>query len=218
MNIIQLTKKGLPYGIFLLKKLYWCYKLNRHNNFNCKGRLLNSSISMRGVNNSIDIATGVELRNTTIIIKGNNNTIKIKNNTRFTEGGKIRIEDDSNSLTIGQNCIFSDAFFSIADRTKIEIGNECLISSNVIFRTTDSHSIIDVNTNQRINPGKDIIVGNHCWVGYGVTILKGTKIYSDCIIGNGSIVAGSTILTGSIAVGIPVKIIKNNITWRYERI
>ena len=137
----------------------------------------------------------------------------------ITEGGIIRIEDSYNTVDIKNNVMISNAFFSVADtKTSIQIGENSLISSNVIFRTSDSHSILSQITNKRINPGKDISIGKHCWIGYGVTILKGTVIEDNSIIGTHSVVSGTKVPNNCCAVGIPAKVIKTNVYWVKERI
>lgn len=123
------------------------------------------------------------------------------------------------SIIMGRNNRIIDAFLTTADNgTSMTIGNSCLFSANVIVRTSDSHSIIDSTTKQRINYGRNVSIGNMVWVGYGVTILKGSVIGDNTAIGTESLVSGSQIPPNSIAVGIPAKIVKSNVEWDYVRI
>lgn len=57
---------------------------------------------------------------------------------------------------------------------------------------------------------KPIEIGERTFVGVGATILPGVTIGSDCIIGAGSIVS-KNIPNGSLAVGVPAKIIRNGL-------
>lgn len=59
---------------------------------------------------------------------------------------------------------------------------------------------------------KDIIIGNNVFIGARSSILPGTKIGDNCIIGAGSIVKG-TIPPNSILIGNPAKIVSNTIDW-----
>ena len=49
--------------------------------------------------------------------------------------------------------------------------------------TSDAHSIIDSQTQSRINPAADIVVHNHVWIGNGTYINKGCEIGENTIIG-----------------------------------
>ena len=53
-------------------------------------------------------------------------------------------------------------------------------------------------------------IGERTFVGVGATILPGVKIGSDCIIGAKTVVS-KNIPDGSIAVGIPARVIRSGI-------
>lgn len=92
-----------------------------------------------------------------------------------------------------------------------------MFSYNIELRTGDSHSIIDLETNKRINFAEDIVIGNYVWIGAHCIILKGVEIGDNCIVGTNSIITKS-ICQNSLSVGIPAKIVKRNVTWKKERI
>lgn len=211
-------KLSTLYFRFMLKPLY-NYRFNKYGNrFICDGLLFNTKIQVGGKNNSIIIEKGAIIKNTTICITGFNHEIVIHNNVRFVENGRIRIEDTYNRLEIGENTNIIGCFFSIADNnTEIKLGKSCLISANVIIRTSDSHSICNMN-GERINNGKSVYLKDHVWIGYGSTILKGSKIGADSVVGSNSLVAGLNTPNNCVIAGIPAKIVKNDITWTHERI
>lgn len=213
--LFRLLKLLFYYG---LQKPLWSILYNRNgNSFYCSGKLSNCKIKIAGENNQLIIGQ-CHINNVVINITGKNNKLVIEKGTIFVEGGRIRIEDSNNSLIIKENNIVINAFFSLADKdTSITLGKNCLISSNVTFRTSDSHSIIDLENNQRINPGKSIDIGQHVWIGNGVTVLKGVTIQHDSIIGTQSMVT-KDIPNNSIAVGFPAKVVKQNVTWDTNRI
>ena len=64
------------------------------------------------------------------------------------------------------------------------------------------------------NHPKDIILGNHVWIGKNATILKGVTIGHDSIIAMGSVVTKSC-EPNSIRAGNPAKVVKTDITWDY---
>lgn len=135
----------------------------------------------------------------------------------FNEGGRIVVEDSNCSLTVGNGTDFVSCFFAIRDNgTKVVIGDDCMFSALTIVRTSDAHSVLV--DGKRINRGKDVIVGDHVWVGYGANILKGTTIESHSIIGTQSVVAGLHVPEGSVAAGNPARIVKQGIDWDRQRL
>ncbi|TDD93374.1 acyltransferase, partial [Flavobacterium cellulosilyticum] len=115
-------------------------------------------------------------------------------------------------LTIGNNTRINGADFNVHNGTKIEIGSGCLFSTNIDVRTTDSHNIFNFD-GERINPDKNIHIGEHVWIGRMVSILKGAKIGNGSVIGSMSLVSG-IIPNEVIPAGVPAKTIKENITWK----
>lgn len=68
-----------------------------------------------------------------------------------------------------------------------------------------------------MNPAKNVIIGDHVWIGMNVAINKGVNI------GKNSIVAGNSVVTHDvpenvIVAGIPAVIVKKDVMWSRERI
>lgn len=81
------------------------------------------------------------------------------------------MEDNGCRLEIGDNAYIVSCFFAIRDNdTSITIGDDCMFSAQTIVRTSDAHSILA--DGKRINPGKNVVIGDHVWVGYGANILS----------------------------------------------
>ncbi len=99
-----------------------------------------------------------------------------------------------------------------AEGSSVVFGDDVMIASQNQFRGHDGHPIFDVATGKRINPSKDIIIGNHVWFGAQAIALAGTKIGDGSVIGFGSIVTGK-IPNNCIAVGSPARVIRKNIAW-----
>jgi len=79
------------------------------------------------------------------------------------------------------------------------------------------HSIIETATGKRINPSKDIVVADHVWLGRGVTVLKGSSIGANTIVGANSMVTGE-VPANCLAVGTPAKVIKEGVSWDRRRL
>ena len=77
------------------------------------------------------------------------------------------------------------------------------------------HSIVDVASGARVNPPRDVIIGEHVWIGQRSMILKGSHIEAGSIVGAGSIVTGH-VPPNSLAVGNPARVIRSGVTWNHK--
>ena len=129
------------------------------------------------------------------------------------------IEDEGGSIVIGNgNNVCGSTKISSIEGVPVVVGNDNLFSTNVDFKTGDSHSIISVQTGKRINPSMSIKVGNHNWFGHNVTILKGVELKENVIVGTGSIVTKSPEETNIVLAGTPAKVIKRGVGWNITRV
>lgn len=177
--------------------------------------LRKTSINCHGKNNSIIIRG--KLVKCHIHINGDNNLIIINEDTQITEGS-FSLSGNDNKIIIGKNTIMAGSIeLACLEGTSIKIGENCLFSSRIFFRTGDSHSILNLQ-GERLNPSKDIDIRNHVWLCQNVTVLKGVIIASDNIIGYGSIVSSNVLESNCIIAGAPAKIIKRDITWCYDKL
>lgn len=123
--------------------------------------------------------------------------------------------------------LFPEAIFSVGDgftsnanllincMKSIEIGDDCLFGWNITLMDSDGgHQVLDAVNKSVINSTSPIKIGNHVWVGAEVSILKGSDIPDDCIIGFKSNVCGLIAKNKSAIAGNPAKIIKDNVNWR----
>lgn len=218
LPVSRLLPLAFGYFRFLIwQRPLWKIRFSRSNKLKLNGKWVNCKLSISGKDNNI-VIKNCFLRNVSISIKGNNHNLIIEEDVKFMEGGKIRIEDTCNSVFIGKKSSLINCFLSLADHnTNIKIGENCLFSSDVIIRTSDSHSIIDIENNKRINPGQSVEIGEHVWVCNGVNIMKGVKIGDNSIIGTQSLVTRD-IPENSLAVGNPAKVVKSNVNWNVKRL
>ena len=128
-------------------------------------------VDIYGRKNEIFIKNNCRLKNTSIIIKGNNNKVIIKDNARINYT-TICCEGDNNIVIIEEDVlIFGKTEIDALEGTSVTIGKKNLFSSNIIIRTGDSHSVIDLSTNNRINYSESIKIGNNVKIGSTSTIL-----------------------------------------------
>lgn len=180
--------------------------------------MLNSEVIMSGMGNLVLIEKGCFIKGLSIRISGNNHKVIFKSGMNIIEGGRIIIEDCSNSLIIGERSKIYSCFLSLRDsNTEMKIGRDCLFSANVTIRTSDAHSIVD-NAGVRINNGKSVYIGDHVWIGYNATILKGCEIGNDAIVGTNSVIGNYKVPEKSVVAGNPAKLIRSGVTWDINRV
>lgn len=183
-----------------------------------EARMCRTEVKILGKENVVEIGKGTLLRNCKICIYGNRNRVIIGENV-IANGAEIHIEDEGSTIEI-RNCttIERDTEIAAIEGTHIQIGQDCMISSDVRICTGDSHSLVDLDGN-RMNPSMDITIGDHCWLGTRVVINKGVKIPEHCTIGACSVINRN--LRGepySVIAGVPGRLMKQQVDWRRERI
>ena len=179
---------------------------------------------------------GAFLKKTVVVNHGKNNQLIIGKGCRLT-GCKVEFFGDGNQVFIDHDCNGRTIDIWIGDGSRIEIGNhshfvgdihiaaiegkkvhigeKCLFSSEIVLRTSDSHSIMDMENN-RINPAENVWIDDHVWVGQQVMILKGAKIGKDSIVGTRALVTGKEFPSNVVLAGSPAKVIKESVHWHHE--
>lgn len=121
-------------------------------------------------------------RNKTIIELKNSAAMNVNGYVSMNRGGIISV--NNGHLSLGSGSIGCDSFINCVN--SITIGNNFLISRDVIIRDDDGHIIIRQNY-QRTKP---IVIGNNVWLCERVTILKGSTVGDNVVVGFGTIVKG----------------------------
>ena len=188
-----------------------------NNRINNKGTFKNVTYDIVGNNNEVRIGENTFISDTLIFIRGDHHRIIVEDNC-VVSGGEWWIEDDHCSLILHSYTTIEHAHLAITEPFSIlEIHRDCMLAKQVEIRTGDSHSIIDNETGLRINKAANVVLKEHVWVGAHVKILKGVTIEAHSVIATASVVTND-IPSFSIAAGIPAKVIRTNIDWKRERI
>lgn len=197
-----------------------------------------SNIVNNGDNNSILIKEGASIqKGFSFVIDGDNNDVTIDRGANLRQG-RVHMRSSGNKLVFGKNILFNGGIIFVAgkgelifgDATtvmgarisfhedgRIIFGEDCMLSSEIRMDVSDMHSIIDQETGLRINPPGDIVFGNHVWVGFGVFVTNGVTIGDNSIIGAKALVSGD-IPAGCLAVGVPARVLRDNVTWDRRRL
>lgn len=119
------------------------------------------------------------------------------------EGASIHIHKNSKLILHGG---FINNYVRIVCEGCIEIGENVAIAPGVVIRSCDSHHI------EGQTSVKDILIGNHVWIGENAIILKGVTIGDGAVIGAGAVVT-KDVPAHCVVAGNPAKGIKENIQW-----
>jgi acetyltransferase-like isoleucine patch superfamily enzyme len=189
-----------------------------------------------GENNTVEISDKLRASGSgTITLTGSGNTVRVAD-TIYNFGVYITLNNNSR-LTIGQdvNCfnlvIYMDRAavldigttvgfngivrLSMHEPGRIAIGDGCLFADQVEISVSDMHSILDATTKARINPAKDIIMGNRVWVGNRSMIMKGVTLADGAIVGAMSVVTRN-VPSNCVVAGNPAKVVRENATWDFR--
>lgn len=92
------------------------------------------------------------------------------------------------NVKVGRN-VFINFNCTILDTCQVSIGARTLIGPNVSFYS-GTHPLDPITRNGTKGPelGKEIVVGEDCWIGGNVTILPGVTLGKGVVIGAGSVV------------------------------
>lgn len=112
-------------------------------------------------------------------------------------------------IAIGEGCTMLFRFQVNAARSVV-IGRDVLFASNVLI--TDSDHVVDPQglpvTRSSKLVTRPVLIGDNCWIGQNVVILKGVTIGAHCVIGANSVVTRD-VPACSVACGNPARVVKS---------
>ena len=121
--------------------------------------------------------------------------------------------------------ISSDVYFDGSDYRLISLGDNVVISREVMFLTHDYSITAGLAAmGERIRRGegelyvlRPITVGNDCFIGARASLLPGTVLGDNVIVGAGSVVTGY-IPANSIVAGNPARVIGETSVWAQTKL
>jgi acetyltransferase-like isoleucine patch superfamily enzyme len=177
--------------------------------------LLHGSITLRGNDNVVSIGQAARSHQVTIDV-GTQCRVEIGGHVNM--GHLFIFGQTAARITIGQHASFNGAVRLMChEPSSLLIGTDCLFAGDVEVTTSDMHSLIDAESGTRLNPARDIVIEDHVWIGQRAVILKGAQI------GQGSVIAACAVVTGRIppkssAAGVPARVLRRGVTWRFDLI
>lgn len=142
--------------------------------------------------------------------------ISIGSRTRIFPG--IRLEAiGTGAIEIGDNCAIEQNVHITSMGSILKIEKNVTISANSFITNLD-HQYTDINKSV-MDQGhilSETVIGEGCFIGFGVSINAGTKLGKHCVVGTGAVVKGEY-PDYSVIVGVPGKVIKrynkSNMIW-----
>ncbi len=113
--------------------------------------------------------------------------------------------DYGSHIEVGKN-FFANYNCTILDVAKVKIGDNCQMAPNVAIYTA-GHPIHPATRNTAYEYGKEVTIGDNCWIGGNVVICPGVHIGDNVVIGAGSVVT-KDIPDWSLAAGNPCKVLR----------
>lgn len=179
-----------------------------------------SKIFIQGDNNQVTIGKSLSYQDLVLNVKGNEKTFEIAPSNKNINGLKfVSIRGNNQRFSIGKNfsCGGLEVQMNDGDEECL-IGDNCLFSWGIKIRTSDGHSVIDLQSGKPINYPRNVYIHDRVWIGEDVRVLKGAVIAEDSVVGSSSVVTKSFINDKSVIIGgVPAKVLRTNIRWDYKQ-
>ncbi len=162
-------------------------------------------------------------------------TVSFGGKASIGHGSKLSVRGD---LKLGADFNMT-AESTIVCAKEIRFGDDCLLSWDILVMDTDEHPLYNrhetarhetrdsspvpspevsksINKeNERINPDKAIIVGNHVWIGCKCVLLKGAEVPDNTVLAAGTLLKSSFAGENQVIGGNPPSVLKNEIHWEH---
>lgn len=170
------------------------------------------NVRIDGNNNKINIGGPNYLKFADIKIFGNNNTLILPPGCYGKLNLEIRTSDAV--VTVGHKTGFMGTDIILEEKgSRVIIGDDCMFAKETRLYCSDFHAVIDLKTGRPCNQGKEIVIGNHVWLGEGVKILKNCHVTDNVIIGIGLVVTKDLTTGYAMYAGNPAVCKKTDINW-----
>ena len=183
---------------------YFCKEIIRVDNSKIipyKNAVINIEIGARIYIANGDVEIGCSLRENAVW--GSNGGCKVSygSTIEILKGALL----DSKYFTVNSNSILIAA-------KKISLGQDVMIARNVVIYDSDFHEIYYEGI--KGNRSKDVIIGEHVWIGTNSMILKGVNLKKGCVVAANTIVTENVESENLIGIKSEIKCINNQIQWK----
>ena len=171
-------------------------------------------IRMRGSNNTLVVHKEARLKGLKVFFDSDNGRVEIGPSTKGLPMLSVTVRAGLDAtVRLGRDVSStSRAYVSATEGTSVVIGNDVMLATGNELRADDAHAIFDVDTGERVNVSRSIVVGDHVWLSKDVVVLGGVTIGSGTVVGYRSVVTRS-LPNNCVAVGTPAHVIRKNVAW-----
>ena len=180
------------YGLRRSIKLAW-YKATRKNIKWGKGVIVDPQCTIINHGNEITLGDNVYLRG---ISRGYHLSMPWPT-TLLLDAPGAKISIGKNSRIIGSY---------MHAQCSITVGENSLVGGVVL--DCNGHELYSLDRTKGRDKPEPVVIGNNVWTGAFVTILKGTTIGDNCVIGTGSVVKGH-FPANKVIMGNPAVVVKD---------
>ncbi len=124
-------------------------------------------------------------------------------------GLKIDVSRDG-VLEVGDG-VHLNACATLSSNGLVRLGDGVRSGWDITVIDWDGHDILDASDGHVVNKPKEIVIGNHCWLGAKTSVLKGVHLAHHVIIPYGSIITKSCDTPVAVFGGVPNKVLKTGI-------
>ncbi|MEG1622858.1 MAG: hypothetical protein RR330_05740 [Alistipes sp.] len=206
-------------GLFsgLLRRIRW-HQICRENHIEYSAKSLHHcKIEICGRDNTLLIGAGCSLHHCNLFILGNHCRVEIGAHSTL-ESVHIWCQDDGSELIIGEGFTQErNGILAAMEGARLQIGADCMFSSDVEIRNGDSHTIFDRADGLRTNAARSVTIGDHVWLTAHTRVMKGAVLAAHTVLANSSIACGKLETPYAIYSGAPAKILRTEIDWDRAR-
>lgn len=197
-----------------LYNFWFCFPQMFQRNIVNKGAYLKKCSFHTDNSSTIYLGKGCRLRWCNFYITGKNCKIIFRGGMTIVSKTSFCCVDDNSTIIIGKDFTMEGGEIASTEGNSITIGDDCMFSAGIDIRNGDSHKIFNKENGERVNHGNNINIGNHVWLARKVSVLKGAKIADGSIVGNSSVITGECMEENSVYAGIPAKYKKSGVIWQ----
>lgn len=172
------------------------------------------NININGNDNVVIIHMPTKFVDVNIVMGGNGNRCEIlPTEHRYIRHTTLGMENGG-TIRIGRRIsVYKNLHVVAKAGCSVDIGDECMIASDIIIRNDDGHVITDRKTGKIINPPENIIIENNVWIANRAMILKGARVPAGSVVGAMSLVTDKFEEENIIIGGVPASKIRGDICW-----
>ncbi|MGL3151652.1 acyltransferase [Microbacterium sp. A82] len=180
------------------------------------------TVTFKGRNSSVEIGEGSVFHGCRFVMGSNAHVSIGTTHHRGLIGVVVNLSGNGKErvLAIGRGTSIEGCRFAMAGDgpRSVTVGENCMMSTGIIFRASDGHAIFDLDSGEVLNQAQPIMIGDHVWIGANATILKGSQVANNTVIGTHSLVSRKFEDENTAIAGVPAKVVRRNIGWDRQHV